>query len=110
MGIFNFKKKKEQKEYTLSEAMALVAENEGLEPVPLTSDLINGPYTVVKAIDRQAEIDAARAEVRKNSNFRERKEGFIQEITGDGEYKRIPYNISVSHSDRPGRVVRDYTL
>lgn len=111
MGIFNLKKQKKQPEtFTLAQAMAMVAKNQELEPVPLTSDLINGPYTVVKATDRQAEIDAARAEVRKNSNFKERKEEFIQGITGDGEYKRIPYDISVSHSDRPGRVVRDYTL
>ena len=110
MGIFNFKKKKEQRKYTLREAMALVAENAGLEPVPLTSDLINGPYIVVDAAERQAQIDKAREEVRKNSTFKGKKEDFMQEITGDGEYKKIPYDISVSHSDRPGRVVRDHTL
>ena len=110
MGIFNLKKKKEQRTYTLSEAMARVAENERLEPVPLTSDLINGPYIVVDATERQAQIDEAREKVRKSSTFKGKKEGFMQEITGDGEYKRIPYDISVSHSDRPGRVVRDYTL
>lgn len=111
MGMFNFKKgKKQPKVYTLAEAMELVAKNSKLEPVPLTDDVIRGPYTVVEAEERREELETLKAEVRKNSNFKERKDEFMKEIHGNGEYEKIPYDIGMSHSDRPGRVIRDYTL
>lgn len=105
MGIFNFLKKREQpEECTLSQAMAMIKENEDLDLIPLD----NGKFMVVSASERQAQIDEAKQEVRKNNILKGRKEEFMEEVTGNGKYKRIPSDISVSHSDRPGKVIRDY--
>lgn len=32
----------------------------------------------------------------------------MSEVNGDGEYKNIPYDISRSHSTKPGRVIPSY--
>ena len=45
-------------------------------------------------------------ETKQKSVFGQKRDKFMSEVNGDGEYRNIPYDISRSHSTKPGRVVR----
>ena len=112
MGLF--RRWRSKKEYTLAEAIKLLQREEYSDymPVPTSS----GTYWLMKQEreekSRQQQIGVTNAilktEQKSSSVFEQKRDSFMSEVNGDGEYKNIPYDISRSHSTKPGRVIPSY--
>ena len=100
MGFF----RKKEKVHSLAEAMDIIRRNPEKDLIPVG----NNGYIVVDASQSQLQINAEKEARKKNNEFMGRKEVFMKEITGNGEYRKMPHDISESHSSKPGRVVPTY--
>ena len=115
MGLFKHWRK--EKEYTLAEAMEMLKNKEYFNhiPVPTRPGNLNTTYWL-REEDReekarqQVGITSSILETKQESSsaFEQRRDKFMSEVNGNGEYGNIPYDISRSHSTRPGRVVPSY--
>ena len=115
MGLFKHWRK--EKEYTLAEAMEMLKKKEYFNyiPVPTRPGNLNTTYWL-REEDReekarqQVGITSSILETKQESSsaFEQRRDKFMSEVNGNGEYGNIPYDISRSHSTRPGRVVPSY--
>ena len=114
MGLF--RRWRSKKEYTLAEAIKLLQREEYSDymPVPTSS----GTYWLMKQEreekSRQQQIGVTNpilktGEVSSSSDFKQKRDRFMTEVSGDGEYENIPHEISMSHSSRPGRVIPSYS-
>ena len=113
MGLFKHWRK--EKEYTLAEAMEMLKKKEYFNyiPVPTRPGSLNTTYWL-REEDRdekarkQVGVTSSILETKQKSSsaFEQRRDNFMSEVNGNGEYRNIPYDISRSHSTKPGRVVR----
>lgn len=111
MGLF----RRKEKEYTLAEAMKMLKKKEYFNyiPVPTRPGSPNTTYWL-REEDReekarqQVGITSSILETKQESSsaFEQKRDRFMSEVNGDGEYRNIPYDISRSHSTKPGRVVK----
>jgi len=110
MGLF--RRWRSKKEYTLAEAIELLKREEYSDymPVPTSS----GTYWLRKQEREEGRQPTgvtdsiSRTEENSSSVFDQRRNKFMSEVNGDGEYENISYDISGTHSERPGRVVPSY--
>ena len=114
MGLF----RRKEKEYTLRQILNLMQQDtEGKYhdyiPVPTRPGNLKTTYWL-REEDReekarqQVGITSSILETKQESSsaFEQRRDKFMSEVNGDGEYRNIPYDISRSHSTKPGRVVK----
>lgn len=103
MGLF--RRWRSKKEYTLAEAIELLKREEYSDymPVPTSS----GTYWLMKQ-EREEGRQPTGVTKKSSSVFDQRRDKFMSEVKGNGEYENISYEISGSHSERPGRVVPSY--
>lgn len=111
MGLF----RRKEKEYTLAEAMEMLKKKEYFNyiPVPTRPGSLNTTYWL-REEDRdekarkQVGVTSSILETKQKSSsaFEQRRDNFMSEVNGNGEYRNIPYDIGRSHSTKPGRVVR----
>ena len=114
MGLF----RRKEKEYTLGQILNLMQQDtEGKYhdyiPVPTRPGSKNTTYWFRKEereekSREQMGVTNPILETRQNSSsaFEQKRDRFMSEVNGDGEYRNIPYDISRSHSTKPGRVVK----
>lgn len=114
MGLF----RRKEKEYTLRQILNLMQQDtEGKYhdyiPVPTRPGSPNTTYWL-REEDRdekarkQVGVTSSILETKQKSSsaFEQRRDNFMSEVNGNGEYRNIPYDIGRSHSTKPGRVVR----
>ena len=114
MGLF----RRKEKEYTLGQILNLMQQDtEGKYhdyiPVPTRPGSKNTTYWFRKEereekSREQMGVTNPILETRQKSSsaFEQKRDRFMSEVNGDGEYRNIPYDISRSHSTKPGRVVK----
>ena len=113
MGLFKHWRK--EKEYTLAEAKEMLKKKEYFNyiPVPTRPGSLSTTYWL-REEDRdekarkQVGVTSSILETKQKSSsaFEQRRDNFMSEVNGNGEYRNIPYDIGRSHSTKPGRVVR----
>ena len=106
MGLF----RRKEKEYTLAEAMKMLKKKEYFNyiPVPTRPGNLKTTYWL-REEDReekarqQVGITSSILETKQESSsaFEQKRDRFMSEVNGDGEYRNIPYDISRSHSTKP---------
>ena len=114
MGLF----RRKEKEYTLRQILNLMQQDtEGKYhdyiPVPTRPGSLSTTYWL-REEDRdekarkQVGVTSSILETKQKSSsaFEQRRDNFMSEVNGNGEYRNIPYDIGRSHSTKPGRVVR----
>ena len=114
MGLF----RRKEKEYTLGQILNLMQqETEGKYhdyiPVPTRPGSKNTTYWFRKEEREEKgreQMGVANpileTKQKSSSAFEQKRDRFMSEVKGNGEYRNIPYDISRSHSTKPGRVVR----
>ena len=114
MGLF----RRKEKEYTLGQILNLMQQDtEGKYhdyiPVPTRPGSKNTTYWFRKEEREQKgreQMGVANpileTKQKSSSAFEQKRDRFMSEVKGNGEYRNIPYDISRSHSTKPGRVVR----
>ena len=110
MGLF----RRKEKEYTLRQILNLMQQDpEGKYhdyiPVPTRPGSPNTTYWLREEKGRQQiEVKNPILETKQKSSsvFEQKRDRFMSEVNGDVEYRNIPYDISRSHSTKPGRVVK----
>lgn len=115
MGLF----RRKEKEYTLSQVLYLMQQEKGKYadyiPVPTRPGNLNTTYWLRKE-EREEKIKQPirvtnpilETKQKPSSVFEQKRDKFMSEVNGDGEYKDIPYDISRSYSTKSGRVVPSY--
>ena len=114
MGLF--KRWRKEKEYTLAEAMEMLKKKEYFNhiPVPTRSGSLSTTYWLREEVREEKTrqpigVTNPILETKQEASvFKQKRDRFMSEVNGDGEYKNIPYDISRSHSTKPGRVVPSY--
>ena len=108
MGLF--KRWRKEKEYTLAEAMEMLKKKEYFNhiPVPTRPGSLNTTYWLreEESIQQVGVTNPILETKQKSSVFEQKRDRFMSEVKGNGEYRNIPYDISRSYSTKPGRVVR----
>ena len=116
MGLF----RRREKEYTLGQILNLMQKDtegkyQDYIPVPTRPGSKNTTYWFRKEEreekgGQQVKVTnpILNTEQESSSAFEQRRDKFMSEVNGNGEYGNIPYDISRSHSTRPGRVVPSY--
>ena len=114
MGLF----RRKEKEYTLRQILNLMQQDtEGKYhdyiPVPTRPGSPNTTYWLreekrEEKAGQQVGITSSILETKQKSSsvFEQKRDRFMSEVNGDGEYRNIPYDISRSYSTKPGRVVK----
>ena len=114
MGLF----RRKEKEYTLGQILNLMQQDtEGKYhdyiPVPTRPGSKNTTYSFRKEEREEKSREQMgvtnpilETKQKSSSAFEQKRDRFMSEVNGDGEYRNIPYDISRSHSTKPGRVVR----
>lgn len=101
--------RKKEKEYTLREAMKLLQKDEYTTYMPIAINPANPNTKYWLRNEPQTMINATAKNIIKqnvNNNFVNKREKFANEISSNGEFRKIVNDINVSHSDKPGRVIR----
>ena len=117
MGLFKHWRK--EKEYTLSQVLNLMQQGNDKYadyiPVPTRPGSLNTTYWLRKEERKEkgeqpigVTNPILETKQKSSSVFEQKRDRFMNEVNGDGKYKNIPYNISKSHSTKPGRVVPSY--
>ena len=112
MGLF--KRWRKEKEYTFEEVMKLLKKDEYIDYIPVPT--YSGTKYWLRKEERKEKSrqqigvtnPILKTEQESSSVFEQRRDSFMSEVNGDGEYKNIPYDISRSHSTKPGRVIPSY--
>ena len=108
MGLFKHWRK--EKEYTFAEVMELLKKDEYIDYIPVPT--YSGTKYWLRKEESRQQIGVTnpilKTEQESSSVFEQRRDSFMSEVNGDGEYKNIPYDISRSHSTKPGRVIPSY--
>ena len=113
MGLFKHWRK--EKEYTLAEVLEKLKEKEYFNHIPVPTRPGSSDTTYWLREEKREEKGRQQIEVKNpiletkqksSSVFEQKRDRFMSEVNGDGEYRNIPYDISRSHSTKPGRVVR----
>ena len=112
MGLFKHWRK--EKEYTFAEVMELLKKDEYIDYIPVPT--YSGTKYWLRKEERKEKSrqqigvtnPILKTEQESSSVFEQRRDSFMSEVNGDGEYKNIPYDISRSHSTKPGRVIPSY--
>ena len=114
MGLFKHWRK--EKEYTLAEAMKLLQRKEYFNhiPVPTRPGSLNTTYWLreeeTKQIEGQ-EVGVTNTILRtkkEESLFEQKRDRFMNEVNGNGEYRKLSHDIHESSSSKKGRVVPTY--
>ena len=113
MGLFKHWRK--EKEYTLAEVLEKLKEKEYFNHIPVPTRPGSSDTTYWLREEKREEKGRQQIEVKNpiletkqksSSVFEQKRDRFMSEVNGGGEYRNIPYDISRSHSTKPGRVVR----
>ena len=100
-----------------SEKESLKKVVEGARKAGISDENIRGYISLEKTVREEDRDEKARKQVgvtssiletkqKSSSAFEQRRDNFMSEVNGNGEYRNIPYDIGRSHSTKPGRVVR----
>lgn len=113
MGLF----RRREKEYTLGQILNLMQKDAAGKyrdyiPVPTRPGSRNTTYWFRKEEREEPSREKMgvtnpilETEQKSSSAFEQKRDRFMGEMNGDGKYRNIPYDISRSHSTKPGRVV-----
>ena len=112
MGLF--KRWRKEKEYTFAEVIELLKKDEYIDYIPVLT--YSGTKYCLRKEERKEKSrqqigvtnPILKTEQKSSSVFEQKRDSFMSEVNGDGEYKNIPYDISRSHSTKPGRVIPSY--
>lgn len=114
MGLFRHWRK--EKEYTLAEAMELLKKKEYFNyiPVPTRPGSLNTTYWLRE--EKTEESDKQSIGVtnpilkteKEFSAFEQKRDRFMSEVNGNGEYRRLYHDIHESSSSKRGRVIPAY--
>lgn len=106
MGLFRLFKGK-RKEYTLGEALKIITKegNESLMPVAIHPENPRTNYWIRKEEDGKKQNRTTNSQAI-TTEFDEKREDFISEVSGNGKYQNMPHDIHTSNSTKPGRDTR----
>ncbi len=107
MGLF----KRKNKEYTLGEALKIIAKegNESLIPVAIHPGNPRTNYWIREEEYGKKQKSTTNSILKTQAittEFDKKRENFISEVSGNGEYQNMPHDIHTSNSTKPGRVTR----
>ncbi len=109
MGLF----RRKEKQYTLSEAMKILAK-EGYEsymPVPVNPGDSNTKYWIKEEETVKQQMGVTNAILKTKGEaptFTQKRNRFMNEVNGDGAYRKLSHDIHESNSSKQGRVVSSY--
>ena len=101
MGLFNRK----EKAYSLAEAMRKLQDEEFKNHIAVPTnpdDILHTKYWLRLDENLLKEVPYA------SSVFVQRRDSFMSEVSGNGEYRKLSHDIHESSSSRKGRVVPSY--
>lgn len=112
MGLFKHWRK--EKEYTLAEALEELKKKENFNriPVPTRPGSLNTTYWLreEKREEDHRQLTGVtnsilRTEQESPSAFEQRRDRFMSEVKGNGQYRKLSHDIHESSSSKRGRVV-----
>ena len=112
MGLFKHWRK--EKEYTLAEALEELKKKENFNriPVPTRPGSLNTTYWLreEKREEDHRQLTGVtnsilRTEQESPSAFEQRRDRFMSEVKGNGQYRKLSHDINESSSSKRGRVV-----